>query len=214
MSEHELAEIDDGGAGEALVAVVPLTPKEEAFVKAYADPESATYGRATKSAEVAGYQESHNASWKLRRRPRIIARIGEYEKLTRVVIGRVLTDLEHERQLALAKGDIASAIRASELMGRHLTMFTDMVFVDPAPAFQYDRRVAEDTRTITALLLMREARPPVLESPHLVAAPAAGTSATLQDGSGGPPTTAQGQSIEAKIEALTQAPRTTRQERT
>ena len=212
----ELMTIEGDGGGEVLVAVVPLTPKEEAFVRAYADPESETYGRATASAEVAKYQEPRSAAWKLRRRPRIIARIEEFEKLTRVVIGRILTDLEHERQLALAKGDIASAIRASELMGRHLAMFTDMLAVDPAPAFQYDRRVAEDTRTITALLLLREAGAVAIESLQGVAALVAGTSPASQDAPSAAPPTPRGQSIETKIEALNQVPQApqTRQERT
>ena len=156
MPENELIETDDGG--EVLVqGPMPLTPKEEAFVRAYADPESATYGKATKSAELAKYQEPHTAAWRLRRRPKIIARIAEYEKLTRVVIGRILTDLENERQLALAKGDIASAVRASELQGKHLAMFTDKVAVDdPEARLVYDVREAIEARRISAILLMRQ----------------------------------------------------------
>jgi hypothetical protein len=154
----ELTETDDNdGDGELLVAVVPLTPKEEAFVRAYADPESATYGKATKSAEVAKYQEPHNAAWKLRRRPRIIARIAEYEKLTRACVGKVLTDLEHERQLALTQGDIGAAIRASELEGKHLAMFTDRLAVDDSATLErYDQRRAEQAAAITALLIAQQ----------------------------------------------------------
>ncbi|MCX5653709.1 MAG: hypothetical protein NTY65_03540 [Planctomycetota bacterium] len=168
MSEELVAPDDDGSAGEVLVAVVPLTPKEEAFVRAYADPESATYGQATKSAEVAQYREPHNAAWKLRRRPRIIARIAEYEKLTRACVGKVLTDLEHERQLALAKGDIAAAIRASELQGKHLAMFTDRLAVDESQVVErYNARRAEEAARITAILLMN---PAPLQIPAALAA--------------------------------------------
>jgi len=158
---QELVECDDGSGGEVLVqGPMPLTPKEELFCRAYADPESATYGRATKSAAVAQYREPHNAAWKLRRRPRIVARLAEYEKLTRVVIGKVLTDLEHERQLALEKGDIAAAIRASELQGKHLGMFRDVLAVDDLDARrEYDAREALEARRISAILLMN---PPAL----------------------------------------------------
>jgi hypothetical protein len=180
MSENEMAELDDGSVGELLVqGPAPLTPKEEMFCRAYADPESATYGQATKSAEVAQYQEPHNAAWKLRRRPRIIARIAEYEKLTRACVGKVLTDLEHERQLALAKGDIAAAIRASELQGKHLAMFTDRMAVDDSATVErYDARRAEEASRIVAILLtnpqtpMLERRRPAStqEQPRLVTA--------------------------------------------
>jgi len=226
MSE-DLVERDDGDGGEVLVAVVPLTPKEEAFVRAYADPESATYGKATKSAEVAKYQEPHNAAWKLRRRPRIIERISEYEKLTRVVIGKVLTDLENTRLRALEKGDLSTAAACSTWQGRHLGMFVDVVAVDPGELPRYDARVAAEARKITAILLMQGAAAP-LESPYLVAAPAAGTSEAVQDAPSDAPPLAREQSIEgaaapgpvratpAMFDALTkakpQAPRTTRQE--
>jgi hypothetical protein len=116
-------------------------------------PESTTYGKATKSAEIAGYTEPHNAAWKLRRRPRIIARLAEFEKVTRVQIGKVLTDLEHERKAALEKGDLATAVRASELQGKHLAMFTDKVAVDDSETVaRWDARRAEDMRIVEALV--------------------------------------------------------------
>ena len=162
MSEHELAETD---GGEKLIEGVPLTPKEELFVRAFCDVESETFGRAVKSAAVAQYVEPRNAAWKLRRRPRIIARIAEYEKLVRVQIGKVLSDLEHERLAALEKGDIASAIRASELQGKHLAMFTDKVAVDYPEIGEYDERAALDARRITVFLLTTPPDPALLDAP-------------------------------------------------
>ena len=212
MSEHEMIERDDGGdGGEALLPTVGLTPKEALFVSAFADVESETFGRATLSAEKAGYASPRDSAWKLRRRPRIAAAIAEMEKTVRVQVGKVLSDLEYTRLAALTKGDLATAARCSELQGKHLSMFADVTIVAPDETYRYDKRVAEDTRTLTALLLMRD-RPLAIESLQGVAAPAAGTSATPQDAPGGLPTTARDQSIEApartiaeKIKALEQA---------
>ena len=108
-----------------LIGPAPLSPKELAFCEAFANPESATFGNARKSAESAGYVQAHNAGWKLRRRPRIIAKLQEYHAAVTVAVGRVLADLENERRLAVEKGDLATAVRASELMGKHLGMFLE-----------------------------------------------------------------------------------------
>jgi hypothetical protein len=43
-----------------------LTPREEAFCRAYGDVESPTYGRGAKSAEVAGYSQQGQAEGVLR----------------------------------------------------------------------------------------------------------------------------------------------------
>ena len=153
MTEHELVAPDDDG-GEVLVPGLALTPKEELFVRAFCDVESETFGRAVKSAAVAKYVEPRNAAWKLRRRPRIIARIAEYAKVVRVEIGKVLSDLEHTRLLALAAGDWSTATRCSELQGKHLAMFTDKVAVDDTYVHVYDERAAVEARRITAVLLL------------------------------------------------------------
>ena len=116
---------DDLEDVEDLGAAAELTPKENLFCEAFANPESRTYGNATKSAQAAGYSQPHNAGWKLRRRSQIRARLGELYEVSAAALGRVMTDLEHERQLAVAKGDIASAVRASELMGKRLGAFLE-----------------------------------------------------------------------------------------
>jgi hypothetical protein len=155
MSEHELIETDDDDDGEVLLPTVPLSPKELAFCEAFGNPESETFGNARKSAEVAGYGEPHNAGWKLRRRPRIIAKLKSYHVAVTVAVGRVLADLENERRLAIEKGDLSTAVRATELMGKHLGMFRDVLAIDePATAARYDARVAADVQRITAFLLL------------------------------------------------------------
>jgi len=150
MAEHELAETDGG----APVPGLPLTPRELKFCEAFGNPESETFGRATASAAAAGFIQPRSAGWKLRRRRRVIDKLQEYHAAVRVEIGKVLFDLETERLQALAKGDIATAVRASELQGKHLAMFTDKVAVDDTYVHVYDERLAVEARRITAVLLL------------------------------------------------------------
>jgi len=147
------AEIEDDD-GDLIEGSDPLTPREEVFAAAYACPESATYGRATKSAEVAGYKgQPHAAAWRLRRRPRVVAKIEEYQRATMATIGKVFSDLENQRLLALAKGDIQAANRSSELQGKHLAMFTDRVVVDEVIVHEYDERIALEASRIARVLI-------------------------------------------------------------
>jgi len=148
------AEIEDDD-GDLIEGSDPLTPREEVFAAAYANPESTTYGRATKSAAAAGYGQPHNAAWKLRRRPRVVARIEEYQRATMATIGKVFSDLENQRLLALAKDppDIQAANRSSELQGKHLAMFTDRVVVDEVIVHEYDERIALEASRIARVLI-------------------------------------------------------------
>jgi phage terminase small subunit len=102
-----------------------LTPQEVLFCDAYGDAESETYGNATKSAELAKYSQPHNAGWKLKQRQVVKDRLNEIYEKNRAGVGKVMSDLEYERLLAIAKGDISSAIRASELQGKRLGAFSD-----------------------------------------------------------------------------------------
>jgi phage terminase small subunit len=103
-----------------------LEPREEAFAVAFACIESETYGHGTNSAIAAGYAENsaRTQAWKLRKRPEVQARIAElYELNLEKHAGKILSDLEHHRKLALAKNDIASANKATELQGKAIGMF-------------------------------------------------------------------------------------------
>ena len=168
MTEGELIEVDD----ERLIEGPVLTPKELAFCEAFANPESATFGSARKSAEAAGYREPHNAGWKLRRRPHIIAKLREYHAAVTVAVGRVLADLENERRLAVEKGDLATAVRASELMGKHLGMFIErgmMTLNDLGRIREYTEAERVEAGRLARLLLMGQP-PPLLEGPSAPAA--------------------------------------------
>jgi len=151
--EGELMRTDDGD--EILAGPAPLTPKEELFCRAWGDPQSETFGRATKSAAVAGYTQPHNAAWKLRRRPRIIARLKEYEEMAAADLGRVMATIEHIRLAAEEKGDHATALRAAELQGRRLGAFFErsVLTVDVPAQREYDSRLEIEAHRVARLLI-------------------------------------------------------------
>ena len=153
---------------------VDLTPKELDFCERFANPESVTYGRATMSAEAAGYEEPHNAAWKLRRRPRIVAKLREYHDVIKATVGKVITDLEHERLAALAKGDISTAVRASELEGKTLAMFSDVLTMDPSRMAAYDQARREAQDQLYQLMIDQQ-----IDAAPALPAPAATPAATM-----------------------------------
>jgi len=145
MASGDVEDVGDGPV---------LSPREEAFCRAYGDVESPTYGRAGKSAEAAGYSGPRSAALKLRRRPRIRARLAEFYELARAAVEKVIADLENERLTALAKGDVASAVRASELQGKHLMMFSERYVLDmPELQALSEVQIVEALRLSRLLLL-------------------------------------------------------------
>lgn len=130
-----------------------LTPQEELFCEAYANPESKTYGNATGSARAAKYAQPHNAAWKLRRRPRIIARLVELHEMAAAGLGKVMADIEHTRLAALKKGDLATAARCSELQGKRLGAFVDVSVVDDVARREYSEVERIEAMRLGNLLL-------------------------------------------------------------
>ena len=135
--------------------VEKLNPKELAFVQYYTALGEKTCGNATQAALQAGYSEesAYNAGWKLLQRPVVRQEIQKLCKERFEKIGlntdKVLLDLEHDKLLARAKGDISSAIRADELQGKFLSMFSDRTeFV--APDFQ---RELDETERLEAIAI-------------------------------------------------------------
>ena len=138
-----------------LTGAPPLTPRELAFCRFYGDPQSVSYGRATKSAVLAGYAEKSawTTGWKLRHRPSIRAKLAEYDAAVQVAVGRVLADLENERIAAMEKGDIASAVRATELQGKHLAMFKENVEITLPMARAYTEQEAFEAKRLASMML-------------------------------------------------------------
>lgn len=105
-----------------------LTAKQQMFVKEYLIDLNATQaairaGYAPKRADAIGYENL--------RKPEIAAAVEEAvkarsEKLS-VTAEDVVQSIIEIRGMALTEGELANALRANELLGRHLKMFTDKV---------------------------------------------------------------------------------------
>jgi phage terminase small subunit len=108
-----------------------LDPREETFCSCYVAIGEPTFSHKKASAEAAGFAEpsAANQATKLLQRPEIQQRIRELHtanmQRNMITVDKVLADLEHDKLTARAKGDIASAIRADELQGKYLALFTD-----------------------------------------------------------------------------------------
>jgi phage terminase small subunit len=108
-------------------------PKQDRFCVLYTTIGAETFGNGTKSAIAAGYSEksAYSQACNLLKNPKIQQRIRELHKenmrRNNVTTDSVLANIEHDRMLARQKGDISSAIRADELQGKYLAMFTDNI---------------------------------------------------------------------------------------
>jgi len=152
MSELPIGpEID--AAPEAEDVDAKLTVKELRFCLAFGDVESPTFGDATQSAKSAGYRDFRNSGWRLRQRPAIIAKLATFHKAVVAERNRILADRENERRLALAKGDIQAAIRASELQGKAVGLFVDVVNLDVAARREYTAAELVEGRRLARLML-------------------------------------------------------------
>jgi phage terminase small subunit len=120
-----------------------LNPQEELFCSHYTALGASTFNRKEASAIAAGYSEksARNAATGLLRRPEIMERIRELhaENLERnqITVDSVYQNILHDRELARARGDISSAIRCDELLGKSLLLFADRhVITGPQDALQ------------------------------------------------------------------------------
>lgn len=137
-----------------------LNARQKLFVEAYSEPASATYGNATRSAKVAGYQGNDvtlgQTGSKLVRNPHVIPHL-EAAKLRHAAqrqkdlkaaeeeftVLQTLRDFQSMYQEARDRGELGQAIRAKELIGKHLKMFTDRVEVDNAENLSAEELRAE-----------------------------------------------------------------------
>jgi hypothetical protein len=105
-----------------------MTAKMETYCRYYGDPNSETYGKKSASARAAGYQ-GKGAGCQLQANPRVRARVLKVIKEafdeSCLSGSKVLLDLERLRGLAEAKGDVSSAIRAVELIGKYFALFSE-----------------------------------------------------------------------------------------
>jgi hypothetical protein len=112
----------------------PLTGKQAAFVRWYTTP-GETLFNGTKSAEKAGYRGDENAfavqAYENLRKPHIAkavqAELRRQYSGADLTIERVLRDVELVRQLAIRDGRYQAALRASDLHGKYLKMWTQKI---------------------------------------------------------------------------------------
>ena len=146
-----------------------LNPRELAFCEFYTSLGEPSCGNASQAALLAGYSDNRATAWRLMQRPIIRKKIQELHaaRMDRLSVNadRVLHDLENERLAAMAKTppEIASAIRATELTGRFLAMFTDRTVIDETVIRTYTITEQAEARHIAAIRL-RES--PSLEQPQ------------------------------------------------
>lgn len=156
-------DLDDADAGDSPLA----NPREELFARCYADFESDTFGNCTQSAIAAGYPEKYarTSGWKLIRRPRVLARIQALQSKNLPAEGEVVADLKHVFKKAMAKGDLSTACRAAELLGKRLAMFRDVAVVPTAEIAELTEAERAEAERVAALLVGQAAGPTVISFP-------------------------------------------------
>lgn len=110
-----------------------LTPKQAAFVKWYTSGEC--YGNGTEAARRAGYKGKPPTLGQVAnenlKKPNVAAAVEEARSKSNVsavvTVEKVLKDLEDTRLRAIADGKYSAALRASELQGKTMAMFTDRI---------------------------------------------------------------------------------------
>jgi len=146
------------------------SPIEELFCRAYADPESETYSQATESAKKAGFSASgaRTSAWRALQRPHVKARLRELYEATEFSAGRVMSNIAADRLRAIQKGDIATAVRCDELLGKKLGLFSDRLiqtFEDPGRQHELDESERREATMLATLRLRLPASPGTLQLP-------------------------------------------------
>lgn len=106
-----------------------LTCRQERFVNAYTS--NLALFNASEASRIAGYSEAncrvagHRNLKKAHIRSAITNRLQVSFEANEITVEKVLGDLEFARVLSIQAGKYHSAIRASELQGRYLQMFSD-----------------------------------------------------------------------------------------
>ena len=151
----------------------PLSPKEKFFCEAFANPESDSFGNASRSALAAGYSQPHNAGWKLRRRPRIRAKLEEFHEAITATLGHAMTALEHTRLAALAKDppDCATACRCAELMAKRCGGFLERVILLPGDGERLREYTLAEQAEARRIAALRLAADPTLSLPSDITRP-------------------------------------------
>ena len=99
------------------------------------------------SALDAGYAPSSaNNATNLASVKQCIAEIDKSFKLANITPELVLSRLDHDYQTALDKGDLATATRINELLGKYLALFTDKQQINQHITSQEDKDILDRHR--------------------------------------------------------------------
>ena len=149
-----------------MLAAQPLTPRQERFVGAYTS--NIALFNATKSCRLAGYSEKgcRDTGYENLRKPHIREAISQRFEAAfdsnELTIDKVLQDLEMIRRVAIRKGDLRAALRAIELQGKYLGMFSSR-FKAVGETQTFDEAGdAELVQTLVGLLASTNLAPEIL----------------------------------------------------
>jgi len=140
-----------------------LNPMELAFCEFFALVGSETYSNGTASAQKARYaaKSAHTSAWKLLRRDVVRTRIQEIhaEQMSRLYLtcDKVMSDIEHGKTVALAKGDIPGYLRGCELQAKYLGILVDRQRFELEPERQRELSECERTELLALASLRLEA---------------------------------------------------------
>jgi len=153
MSEELEQELEAAGDGEADTS---LTPKEEAFVEYFGNPESETFFDGTGSAARAGYASPRDSAWKLRRREGVRKALAQYHTKAAAALGQGMAVIEHVFRKAVEAKDWSTAARCGELIVKRAGGFLEYHIFDMANYEHhalFDQAKVDESRKLTRLLL-------------------------------------------------------------
>lgn len=140
-----------------------VTPQQDKFLQMYLGMIGNTAGQIEKSAIAAGYKAktAASAASHMLKRPRVAARLLELRKqLEHVEYAAEIISKDGVRQKLYSlyaetrdKGKYAESIRALELLGKDMGMFTEQISLDPATVKALEGRQAEAALQISAMIL-------------------------------------------------------------
>ena len=135
------------------------------FVKCYADPNSKTFGNATKSYVAAGYKEgpaNAQCACKLVNKEYIKKMLNKYIPDSGTIVLRkqeiskdyALTQLQETHERAILKKDIPSQIACVRLMMQYNNMLTERLVVTHADALELDMSMQRQCKQIASIIQM------------------------------------------------------------
>lgn len=135
-----------------------LTPKQQRFVDEYAVDLNASA-----AATRAGYKDGSIGRHLITKSHVSVAiskRLDERSERTKITADTVIQQIQEDRKAAIEAGQLSVAMRANELLGRHLGMFNDKITLE-------HKRCVEEMTNEELELIARGCSQRVVEAPKL-----------------------------------------------